>query len=72
MSMTRFAATLAPVVLAASAARAAAQQIVTPLHKTASGGAVPTDGNATLWLALAAVAMIASLYAVHWSIFRRK
>ncbi len=29
-------------------------------------------GSATGWLAAAAVAMVLALWAVHWSIFRRK
>ncbi len=65
---------LAAALLIADAARAlaAAQQTFAPLHKTATGEAVPTGDGAMLWLALAAVAMVATLYAAHWSIFRKK
>lgn len=72
MPNLRFTTLLFAAALAASTACAAAQQAFAPMTKDASGQTVAAESDATLWLALASVAMVATLYAAHWSIFRRK
>ena len=53
------------------ASAALAQQRMSPITVTATNGQEGVD-QAMMWLAITAVAMIAALWAVHWSIFRRK
>ena len=57
--------TAALLLLAAARAVAAEPAAFAPMRRLPDGAAAP-------WLALAAVAMIATLCAAHWSIFRRK
>ena len=64
--------TAALLLLAAARAVAAEHAAFAPMRRLADGAAAPADGAAAPWLALAAVAMIATLCAAHWSIFRRK
>jgi len=64
--------TAALLLLAAARAVAAEPAAFAPMRRLADGAAAPADGAAAPWLALAAVAMIATLCAAHWSIFRRK
>ncbi|HFQ14758.1 MAG TPA: hypothetical protein ENK41_00265 [Rhodobacteraceae bacterium] len=54
-----------------SASAAFAQQSLYPITVTAAKGQEGVD-QAMMWLAITAIAMIAALWAVHWSIFRRK
>lgn len=69
--MTALSPAFALFMLTAARAAAEAPAAFAPMRR-AAGGAVPAGDGAMLWLALAAVAMIAALYAAHWSIFRRK
>ncbi len=55
---------LVPMLLHAGAARAG--QTAAPIE-----GYSGNPGGATTWLAIAALAMILALWAVHWSIFRK-
>ncbi len=48
-----------------------AQQVLAPIEVTAADGQEGVD-RAMMWLAITALAMIIALWAVHWSIFRRK
>jgi len=48
-----------------------AQQVLAPIQVTATDGQAGVD-RAMIWLAITAVAMVIALWAVHWSIFRRK
>ena len=48
-----------------------AQQILAPIEVTTADGQQGVD-QAMMWLAITALAMILALWAVHWSIFRRK
>ena len=54
------------------AGAAHAHHEMTPLREAMIDGHRHDVGGATMWLALAVVAMVAALWAVHWSIFRRK
>lgn len=69
--MIAFRPACALMTLAAARAAAETPAVFGPMRRTA-GGAAPAGDGATVWLALAAVAMIATLWAAHWSIFRRK
>jgi len=71
MTALRRAATLAALLFAARATAEAAPAFA-PMRKLADGSAAPAGDGVTLWLAVASVAMIAALWAAHWSIFRRK
>ena len=53
------------------AGMAFAEQHFAPVRVTATNGEAGVD-QAMTWLAITAVAMIGALWAVHWSIFRRK
>ncbi|MDA5092945.1 hypothetical protein O2N63_02500 [Aliiroseovarius sp. KMU-50] len=44
----------------------------TPLREAVIDGHSHAVGGATLWLAVAVIAMVLSLYAVHRSIFRKR
>lgn len=62
---------LAAVPFALWAGLALAQQDAVPVRVTATDGQAGVD-QAMTWLAIAAIAMIFALWAVHWVIFRRK
>ena len=53
------------------AGAAFARQNLSPIRVTATAGQEGVD-RAMLSLAITAIAMIVALWAVHWSIFRRK
>lgn len=58
-------------ILMAMAGPAFAHHDKTPLREAVIDGHSHAVGGATLWLALAVIAMILALYAVHRSIFRK-
>lgn len=72
MTALRRAAALLLATLSAVRAAAEAAPAFAPMRKLADGSAAPAGDGVTLWLAVASVAMIATLWAAHWSIFRRK
>lgn len=53
------------------ASTAAAHHEMTPLREAMIDGHRHDVGGATMWLALAVVAMIGALWAVHYMVFRR-
>ncbi|HHH89377.1 MAG TPA: hypothetical protein ENK45_02295 [Aliiroseovarius sp.] len=67
----KFISTLGSALGASISASAAFGQSLSPITVTATNGQEGVD-QAMMWLAITAVAMIAALWAVHWSIFRRK
>ena len=70
--MPAFRRAAALLILGAAHAVAEAQPAFAPLRRAADGAAAPAGNGAMPWLALAVVAMIATLFAAHWLIFRRK
>ncbi len=44
---------------------------MTPLREAVLDGHSHDVGGATYWLVAAVLAMVAALYAVHWTIFRK-
>ena len=58
-------------VLFLPAGAAWAHHEMTPLREAVIDGHSHDVGGATIWLAVASIALVVALYAVHWSIFRR-
>lgn len=58
-------------ILMATAGPALAHHDKTPLREAVIDGHSHAVGGATVWLAVAVIAMGLSLYAVHYSIFRK-
>ena len=62
---------LATIGALAWAGGARAQQGLAPIEVTATDGQAGVD-RAMMWLAITALAMLVALWAVHWSIFRKR
>lgn len=59
-------------ILLAISSPALAHHDKTPLREAVIGGHSHAVGGATIWLAVAVIAMILALYAVQKSVFRKK
>ncbi len=61
-----------PLVFLALAGPAMAHHDKTPLREAVMDGHSHAVGGATLWLAVAVIAMVLALYAVHKVVFRKR